>query len=85
MINSTTIGGAVRLCALAALLLTATSPAMAWDGIKTGTVYAVQVTGGQNFGFRVLLTDAANMCGDGPNWAYLNCAANHSMRDMRMP
>ena len=43
-----------------------------WDGVSQGTIYAVDVTGGNNYGVRVHVTGVTNMCGSGSSWAYLN-------------
>ncbi len=44
----------------------------AWDGVKTGKVGSVDVTGGTNYGFRVVLEGAPKLCGNGHGWAYIN-------------
>jgi hypothetical protein len=72
MNNSTNNRGLVPICAIAVALLVATSPAMAWDGIKSGTVQTIQVAAGNNYGFRVFVGDSSSMCTGGPTWAYLN-------------
>ena len=51
--------------------LSCASPALAWDGIKTGKITGIDVTGGQNFGFRVYL-DGTPMCGTTEVWAFAN-------------
>jgi hypothetical protein len=50
----------------------AASAAYAWDGVVSGTVVAFEVTGGNNFGFRVFISGVTNMCGTGSNWGFLN-------------
>ena len=47
------------------------SPANAWDGIKAGKVSGLDVTDGQNFGFRIYM-DGTPMCGTTEAWAYAN-------------
>lgn len=47
-------------------------PAVAWDGYPIGTVTALDVTGGSNYGLRISLAGVAVMCTGGPSWAYLN-------------
>jgi hypothetical protein len=54
-----------------AFALTATT-APAWDGAATGRIYQIDVTGGDNCGFRVILEGAPALCSNGLNWAYLN-------------
>jgi hypothetical protein len=61
-----------RIAALASLMCLGMRPAIAWDGVVSGTIQAVEVTGGNNFGFRVFVSGVTNMCGTGSNWAYLN-------------
>ena len=45
----------------------------AWDGVDTGVISAVQITDGNNLGFRVFLTNVTTYCTDGGT-AYLNAA-----------
>ena len=47
------------------------SPVQAWDGSKSGKVTGIDLTGGQNFGFRVYM-DGTPMCGTTESWAYVN-------------
>jgi hypothetical protein len=61
-----------RIATLACLMCIGMRPAIAWDGVVSGTVYAVEITGGNNYGFRVFVSGVTNMCGTGSNWAYLN-------------
>lgn len=62
----------LRIMTLSALMMVGMKPALAWDGVAQGTVYAVEVTGGANYGFRVFVSGVTNMCGNGSSWAYLN-------------
>jgi|SRR5688572_16108205 hypothetical protein len=62
----------LRIMTLSALMMVGMKPAVAWDGVSQGTVYALEVTGGANYGFRVFVSGVTNMCGNGSNWAYLN-------------
>ena len=67
----------VRLRALAAgffgsLILMAAGPAFAWDGMVQGTIQAVDVTQGSNYGFRVYIHGTTSVCSSGANWAYVN-------------
>ena len=58
--------------AFGSLMLVVEGPAFAWDGVVSGTIATVQITAGQNFGFRLFLNGVTTMCTGGPNWAYLN-------------
>lgn len=44
----------------------------AWDGMITGKIQNIDVTGGQNYGFRISLVNTPPLCGSGHAWAYLN-------------
>lgn len=48
------------------------STAVAWDGNPIGTITALDVTGGSNYGLRISLAGVQSMCTGGPGWAYLN-------------
>jgi hypothetical protein len=48
-----------------------TTPSSAWDGIKSGKISGIDVTDGQNFGFRVYM-DGTPMCGTDQAWGYIN-------------
>lgn len=62
--------------ALAALIIP--QPAFAWDGVKTGRVTQLDVTGGNNFGVRIIIEGVDEMCGPGSaNFAYLNDTASN--------
>lgn len=63
----------VKLFASAAYLAIAALPhaAYAWDGAKSGKITGLDVTDGQNYGFRVYL-DGSPMCGTSEGWAYMN-------------
>lgn len=55
--------------------LFSTASLAAWDdgqGVKTGVISSVDVTGGTNYGFRVYLGGSPKMCAGGATWAYLN-------------
>lgn len=61
----------------ASMIALASTPAMAWDGVTTGKIGAIEVvTDGQNFGFRVY-TDGKPMCGTAMTWAYINRNENN--------
>jgi hypothetical protein len=69
-----------RQCAIAgvALLLTVTTPALAWDGAATGRITALDVAAaGENYGFRVTLVGAPTMCTGGAGWAAINTSATN--------
>jgi hypothetical protein len=72
MTQSALITRRIRTIALAVLWFAGAGTAHAWDGTVSGAVYAVEITGGNNFGFRVFISGVTNMCGSGSNWAYLN-------------
>jgi len=60
---------------LATLLILAASPcyvSAAWDGITSGQIHSINVTSGENYGFRVTLSGAPKLCGNTHSWAYLN-------------
>jgi hypothetical protein len=59
---------AVVILSLVSLI---SSPVHAWDGSKAGKVTGIDLTGGQNFGFRVYM-DGTPMCGTTESWAYVN-------------
>lgn len=61
---------AVSAMLTAGIVLSA-SPALAWDGVKTGKITGIDTTSGNNYGFRVWL-DGTPMCGTAENWAYMN-------------
>jgi len=45
----------------------------AWDGSVSGKIHTVDVTGGNNHGFRISLDGGTvKFCGNDYNWAYLN-------------
>jgi len=46
--------------------------AQAWDGSVSGKISIVDVTGGQNYGFRVSLKNSPKLCGNSYSWAYIN-------------
>lgn len=53
--------------------LTATTlAANAWDGIVTGNIASIDVTGGNNYGFRVALEGTPALCGNAHTWAFVN-------------
>jgi hypothetical protein len=66
------MGVGIRSLAFAVLWFTGAGAAHAWDGVASGNIYAVEITGGNSFGFRVFVSGVTNMCGSGSNWAYLN-------------
>lgn len=54
------------------LMLIASEPALAWDGVVAGTIHALDVTQGENYGFRVYLNGVGSNCTGGANWSYIN-------------
>lgn len=62
------------VCALLSSALMWSAPASAWDGAVNGKIGGVDVTGGNNFDFRVYAGGlTANACGQGTaSWSYLN-------------
>lgn len=54
------------------LMLMAGQPALAWDGVATGTIQSISVTQGHNYAFRVYLNGTTTTCSSGENWTYLN-------------
>ena len=61
-----------RAFVMTALWLAGIGVAHAWDGVASGKIYAVEITGGNNYNLRVFVTGVTNMCGSGSNWAFLN-------------
>src|SRR3954470_15322096 len=57
---------------IVSLMLIVSTPVFAWDGFASGTVTTIQITNGNNFGFRINLNGVAAMCTGGPSWGYLN-------------
>jgi hypothetical protein len=55
----------------AAILLLTAKAALAWDGAVSGIPTVIDVTDGNNYGFRVYVGSQA-MCGNANNWGYLN-------------
>ena len=52
-----------RLACLAFLALSSPN-VMAWDGMTTGHIRTIDVTGGDNYGFRVSLEGMPFLCGN---------------------
>ena len=46
--------------------------AQAWDGTVSGIVSKIDVTSGNNYGFRVYLEDSPKLCSNANAWAYIN-------------
>lgn len=44
----------------------------AWDGVVSGNIASIDVTAGNNYGFRVALEGAPALCGNSHTWAFLN-------------
>ena len=61
----------IRILLAPFLLLFATG-ASSWDGSVTGKIVRLDVTGGNNYGFRVRLEGAPALCGNQHSWAYVN-------------
>lgn len=57
---------------LFSLLLLSTNALAAWDGTVSGKISSINVTGGENYGFRVSLANSPKLCGNNHTWAYLN-------------
>ena len=72
MRNDLRMSARIRSLALAVLCFAGIGVAHAWDGVASGNISAVEITGGNNFGFRIFVGGVTNMCGSGSNWAYLN-------------
>ena len=47
-------------------------PSFAWDGSVAGKVSRIEVTSGNNYGFRVYLNGSPKLCGNDHYWAYIN-------------
>lgn len=45
---------------------------LAWDGSVAGKIHSIEVTQGNNFGFRITLEGAPKFCGNENSWAFLN-------------
>jgi|EndMetStandDraft_4_1072995.scaffolds.fasta_scaffold272071_2 hypothetical protein len=61
------------LWSIALLLATTLSlPVRAWDGNASGKVTSIDITGGSNYGFRVVLDGGTQICTGGTTWAFLN-------------
>lgn len=54
------------------MLLVVTYSASAWDGIIVGKIASIDVTAGNNYGFRVSLEGSPAICGNAHTWAFLN-------------
>ncbi|GAB1623977.1 hypothetical protein AAOGI_40270 [Agarivorans albus] len=44
----------------------------AWDGVTVGKISSLDVTSGNNYGFRINLKGAPKLCGNNHTWAYVN-------------
>ena len=44
----------------------------AWDGDVAGKVKQIQITDGNNYGFRITLEGTPKLCGNEHSWAYVN-------------
>ena len=63
----------IVLATASSVLLWAVSDiARAWDGAPYGEISVIEVTHGQNYGFRVWFSNGASMCTSGAKWAFLN-------------
>lgn len=60
-----------RLICLAFLALSSHN-VVAWDGMTNGHIRTIDVTGGNNYGFRVSLEGGPPLCGNSHTWAYIN-------------
>jgi len=54
------------------LLLAMGAYSGSWDGATTGKIVEFDVTGGNNYGFRISLKGLPKLCGNQHNWAYIN-------------
>lgn len=55
---------------LVGILLSANG--FAWDGAVSGKVRTIDVTGGNNYGFRIALEGSPKLCGNENSWAFIN-------------
>lgn len=46
--------------------------ASAWDGRTVGKIRSVDVTGGNNYDYRITLVNSPALCGNSNSWAYIN-------------
>lgn len=53
------------------VICTFSAQSFAWDGQVTGVIQNIDVTAGENFGFRIALKDAPKLCGNNNTWAFL--------------
>ena len=53
------------------------SLAFSWDGVNSGKINTIEVTAGENFGFRISLVGGAALCGTEHRWAYINQSASN--------
>jgi hypothetical protein len=64
--------GIARITILAAsCMLTSSLQAQGWAGQKTGKITGIDLTEGENFGFRLYM-DGTSMCGTTEVWAFMN-------------
>jgi len=54
------------------LILFSNQTLAAWDGHVSGKIARVDVTSGNNYGFRVILSGSPKLCGNEHAWAYIN-------------
>jgi hypothetical protein len=71
---SRSVIGAKKLAAgvVGSVMLMAGEPALAWDGVVSGTIFAIDVTQGNNFGLPVHVNGVTTACSGGASWSYLN-------------
>jgi len=48
----------------------------AWDGVTTGYIGSIEVTGAENFAFRIHMDDEATFCGTA-DWAYIDKSSDN--------
>ena len=67
-------------CKFFLILMLAVLPlgAKAWDGKTSGTIQSIDVTAGENFGFRLVLKNSPTLCGNSNTWAYINESDSNS-------
>lgn len=60
----------IVICLL--FILASAAEANPWHGSVYGKISVIEVTSGNNYGFRVVLEGTPKLCGNNHAWAYLN-------------